>query len=339
MTESIPKLSKHQVNMAGDLLRQPDIRLTPVVNEALNVLGAWRASHAYPLQVIYMHLRERAKRVDPKPLVYQRLKRVPSIIVKLNRNANMKLSTMQDIGGCRAVVADVHAVRKLAHKCDAEIRNDYISSPKPDGYRSIHLVERYKPSLEKYGAHAGLKIEIQLRTHLQHAWATAVETVDSLLKQNLKTGGGEEEWRRFFALASSVIALQEGCMIVPETSAKKDVLIKEIRRVAQKLDVFNCLDGLTTSVENLSKMPRGTGYVAYVLVLDLDKKTISTTGFRESDREDVASFYLEKEKEYFENSSIQIVQASVSQIRELKRAFPNYYLNTRAFLQALKEAF
>jgi hypothetical protein len=45
-----------------------------------------------------MTLLNRARQVDEKALVAQRLKRFPSIYKKLGDNPNMKLSQMQDIG-------------------------------------------------------------------------------------------------------------------------------------------------------------------------------------------------------------------------------------------------
>ena len=49
---------------------------------------------------------------------------------------------------------------------------------------------------------AGLRIEIQIRSRLQHAWATAVETVDAFSGTSLKTTGGsgseKTDWGRFY---------------------------------------------------------------------------------------------------------------------------------------------
>lgn len=105
MDKQIPSHSKRQINKAGDILRSSGTLLTPSVASALDLLGDWRSSHAYPLQCVYMKLRERAKRVDTKALVSQRLKRVPSIVLKLQRNDNMALTTIQDNrwvqGNCR----------------------------------------------------------------------------------------------------------------------------------------------------------------------------------------------------------------------------------------------
>jgi ppGpp synthetase/RelA/SpoT-type nucleotidyltranferase len=72
----------------------------------------------------------------------------------------MNLSQMQDIGGCRAVLSNLKLVRQLCDEyyekgkhCDLkhEFKNkkDYITNPKPDGYRSIHLVYRYKSDKTK----------------------------------------------------------------------------------------------------------------------------------------------------------------------------------------------
>ncbi len=90
---------------------------------------------------------------------------------------------------------------------------DYIANPKTTGYRSVHLV--YKYSNEKNPAYNGLHVELQIRSKLQHAWATAVETLGTFLEQALKSSEGEKELLDFFALAGSAFAHLEGCPPVP----------------------------------------------------------------------------------------------------------------------------
>ena len=73
---------------------------------------------------------------------------------------------------------------------------DYIQHPKPSGYRSIHLVYKYKnPISPEYN---GLFVELQIRTRLQLAWATAVETMGTYLGHALKSSEGPERWLDFF---------------------------------------------------------------------------------------------------------------------------------------------
>jgi len=80
------------------------------------------------------------------------------------KNHGMKLARMQDIGGLRAVVDTVVQVRQL-HELytDGSLTHelidtdDYIESPKPSGYRSLHLIYKYNnPSAIAYN---GLCIE------------------------------------------------------------------------------------------------------------------------------------------------------------------------------------
>ncbi len=142
-----------------------------------------------------MTLTTRAKKIDRRAIIAQRLKRLMSIQVKLLRNDNMALSQMQDIGGCRAVVRSVSQVDRLVKAYDDWSRSrplvgaefvkkyDYIDHPKKDGYRSVHLIYKYRSASQGQGSWNGLRIEVQIRSRQQHAWATAVETVDTITRQ------------------------------------------------------------------------------------------------------------------------------------------------------------
>ncbi len=64
-------------------------------------------------------------------------------------------------------------------------KDDYIEHPKESGYHGIHLIYQYRS--DKRTDNNSLKIEVQLRSQLQHAWATAVETVGTFVQQALKS--------------------------------------------------------------------------------------------------------------------------------------------------------
>lgn len=178
-------VSKKQVNRAGDILRS-DEATTCDLDKATGVLAAWRSMHTLPLANINMLLRRYTASSGhwPTALVSRRMKRMPSIIDKLRRFPKMQASRMQDIGGVRVVmdsVEDVYALHEaVVHNSKSKHipelpPSDYIACPKPDGYRSLHQVFRYVS--DKYPLVSGLRIELQIRTRLQHAWATAVETL------------------------------------------------------------------------------------------------------------------------------------------------------------------
>ena len=157
----------------------------------LEVINNWRACHNYPLHVITKSLQDLALKVDKKSLVaIPGTKRLQSIALKLEHQPTMKLSQMQDIGGCCAVLRNPAEIELLVgiyedamenHK-NREDRsfifevNDYLVSPKADGYRGVHLIMKYQSNTESKKAYNGQRIEIQIRSRLQHSWATAVET-------------------------------------------------------------------------------------------------------------------------------------------------------------------
>src|SRR5918996_6008591 len=102
--------TRSQINKAGKILRR--WALGDLVDEtnhraALEVLLAFRAAHKDPLTKANMGLRSMVRTAGCRSEVTQRLKRVPTIIDKPSRGPTMQLATMQDIGGCRAVLASI----------------------------------------------------------------------------------------------------------------------------------------------------------------------------------------------------------------------------------------
>ncbi len=103
-----PEVSRKQVNYAGEVLKSV-APSSEEYTEALDIANQWRLAHIYPINTFQARLRKMVARF-PESLVAQRLKRMPTIIDKLDRHPNMKLSTMQDIGGVRAVLTNVKIV-------------------------------------------------------------------------------------------------------------------------------------------------------------------------------------------------------------------------------------
>lgn len=206
--------SKTQIILAGKAIKKVDAT-EEETKKAMLVIDNWRAAHAYPLHVIYTHLRRMAKDNDENIVVAERLKRLDSIIKKLKRQKMMNLWTMQDLGGCRFIVPELSDVFTYANKYKkSRIRHkfireyNYIAQPKQDGYRSLHHVYKYYSDTPDSPYNNNMLIELQFRTHLQHLWATAVETMGLYTKQALKAGQGDDETKRFFALTSSLLAMK-----------------------------------------------------------------------------------------------------------------------------------
>jgi len=170
-TQSRPRYSKKDVQRAGEALINENVwKSEPnLFKWSMGILSDWRASHANSLDHITDLLKIVSSRVDKKSIVVKRLKRTPSIVKKLRRFDKMKLRNMQDIAGCRSILSttkNVHKVRRELNKNREYRVRDYIKRPKPDGYRGVHLVGKFK-NKENGNQYP---VEIQLRSRVQHSW-------------------------------------------------------------------------------------------------------------------------------------------------------------------------
>lgn len=216
-----------QVNKAGKVLRGAG-RGDPVdqaaVDAALGVLLDFRAAHQVPLITASMGLRSRVNTAvkGGKPEVSQRLKRVPTILDKLQREPTLALSRLQDIGGCRAVLGSTAEIRRVQkrfdHKRPPTRVYDYIAEPRESGYRALHLIVEYD----------GFQIEVQLRTGAMHEWAITVERLGGQLGEDLKAGKGPKPVLDLLEAASEAMALEERGEEVDST------LLEKIRRLREE---------------------------------------------------------------------------------------------------------
>lgn len=333
-----PVYTPKQVDHAGRILAETSTSADAYL-EALRVVDNWRASHSFPLNTFQVGLRRRARQIDDHAIVAQRLKRLSSIAFKLMRYPEMPLSRMQDIGGCRAVVRSVTNVREL-HKTFLQSNlkhklvrtKDYIAEPKASGYRSLHLIYRYfsdkKPTYNK------LQAEIQIRTQLQHAWATAVETVGTFLDQSLKSSQGSGEWLTFFSLMGSAFALRERMPIVPGTPGDRQTLLAEIRKLSKQLSVRSTLTNYQRAVQT-EILPSLREAAYFLLTLRPAEGSVVVTSFARADLDRANEQYLETERQIQNEPGSQAVLVAAESIESLLKAYPNYFLDTTVFLNEL----
>lgn len=224
-------LTPSQVNKAGRILRSLTRGAPPAFEEwswAITVVVEYRAAHQYPLTKATMGLRSMVNTERCRVEVSQRLKRIPTIIDKLKREPTMKLATMQDIGGCRAVLDSIDEVRRVQHRL-AKRRpplrvRDYIQVRRDTGYRGVHVVVCYSG----VGGSARA-IEVQLRTRAMHEWAVTVERLSGRLKKDLKGGAGPPQILELLEAISEAMALEELGQAVP---AGLEMRIDQLRQAA-----------------------------------------------------------------------------------------------------------
>lgn len=205
------------MNKAGRLVRKfvaaldadkdaaEDFDLT-AVTKASQVVDGYRALHARPLAKVNANLRYYVKKVgEEEPDVTQRLKRFATIVDKLRREPTMQLTTMEDIGGIRAILRHQSQVDQIRQDLGRAPRwtiqrvRDYVKNPKDDGYRAVHII------VQKDGGF----VEIQLRTPWQDSWAQSVEQDTRRLRAGLKFGTGPDDLREYYRMVSQLFAMRE----------------------------------------------------------------------------------------------------------------------------------
>lgn len=329
--------SKKEITRAGKILVSS--KSEHEVNEALDLINKWRSDHFHPLRVMKNALLRLLKNKKIEPiLVSQRLKRLNSIIYKLDLNENMGLGGMQDIGGYRAVLKDVKDLNKLndilqSNKTHHKLQkiNDYVECPKESGYRSIHFVYSYN---SKNASHHEAKVELQIRTRLQHSWATAVETAGIITNTPLKSSQGSDDWLNFFKIVSSLFAIKENLPKLAEHSENnvEDLMI-DCYNLSKKLNVVDVLRALSVSTNKIEKDKFPKEF--YLLFINMVEKRVKIIGYKKEQFNRATEEYIRLEKSIKDNDSA-VVFVAVSSLKSLKKAYPSYFLDTKEFVSNLE---
>lgn len=118
---------------------------------------------------------------NPIASISSRIKSKESIIYKMQKKglpftASALVNNIHDIAGVRVIcpfIEDVYYVAQmLARQNDVDIIEvkDYIREPKPNGYRSLHLIATVKVSFSNTTER--VPVEIQIRTIAMDFWAS-----------------------------------------------------------------------------------------------------------------------------------------------------------------------
>jgi ppGpp synthetase/RelA/SpoT-type nucleotidyltranferase len=340
-----PAYSRSRVRKAGQYLSSQPFHEDDVEQSVLRWLDAhivmsnWRAAHAYPMHATLMSLRRKAAEIDKNSIVVQRLKREASIRKKLLRFGSMRLDRMQDLGGCRAIVKDQALARQLMDVMNSRRTKDklhkvfdYIEEPKESGYRGLHAIYKYYGDKTEFH---GLSVEVQYRSLIQHAWATAVEIVDAFKSEELKIGRGSKDWEHYFKLVSAEFAYLEG--VDSRTEIVKRKALKELAECQEKLNALDFLKACAVTVAAVEKRKLSNR----LLVLEIDWKTkkIRFHAFQPMSIEESTKKYDELEERRAKGEAIDAVLIRAESATKLRKAYPNYFADSRVFVKTLEKVF
>lgn len=323
-----PGGSKSRVNRAGE-----NVRKGAQTAEDLRVIDEWRAAHRGVLNTFQAILRNRTRGTAIS--VAQRHKRKRTIFDKLQRLPGMQLARMDDVAGCRLIFKrqkDLYAFRRSFHKArfNHKRRNDldkydYIKTPKETGYRGVHDIYEYDVKSFVGRRLAGLNLEIQYRTLIQHAWATAVEVIGFITESQPKFQKGDKRYEHAMALASEILARAHESQTGPFPTMQDRDLVASFLAIDRQLGLLKMLRGLSAANRDVSAKRNA------ILIFSATGE-LEVQAFRDAPDALRALFDLEKQ---FPDRDIVLVRADTSE--EVRLAFRNYFSDARDFIRLLED--
>ena len=205
------EISKTQIDRLGDRLRKGNI-----TEADLRLLDEYRRSFSKAYEFVVGAIRnELALEPTGRPA-----KSTTSISEKLLRES-IRLTQVQDIAGCRVVVAGIieqnQVVDSLMQLFDNASIIDRREHPS-HGYRAVHVIVRRNDNL----------VEIQVRTSLQHVWAELSEKLSDTVDPAIKYGGGDESLLKILSSWSGVVAGEEALEVsLDDTRRRVDRLLSQ----------------------------------------------------------------------------------------------------------------
>ncbi|TXI03264.1 MAG: (p)ppGpp synthetase [Pseudomonas monteilii] len=324
-----PGGSKSRVNKAGNCVRDKS-----ATKEDLDIIETWRAAHRGVLNTFQAILRTRTKHTDIT--VAQRHKRKNTIFNKLRRFPSMNLARMDDVAGCRLIfksVEELNSFREGFHKArfkhkrrNNEEKYNYLLFPKKTGYRGIHDVYEYDVNSIAGQNLAGLYIEIQYRTLVQHAWATAVEVIGFITESQPKFQEGDKRYEHAMARASEMLARAHEGLKGPFPDLTDREILEEFLKVDHELSLLQTLRGLNQVKSQISDK-RNT------ILIFSETGELEVKSYRDAPDALRALFDLEKQ---MPDKDIVLVRADSSE--EVRLAFRNYFSDAREFIRLIDEA-
>lgn len=323
-----PGGSKSRVDRAGE-----NIRKHIFTYEDLRVVEDWRAAHRAVLNTFQAILRNRTR--SQNITVAQRHKRKLTIFDKLERFPAMQLARMDDVAGCRLIFKDIDSLynfrgkfltARFHHKRKNELdKYDYIKYPKDSGYRGIHDVYSYDVNSESGKDLKGLLVEIQYRTGIQHAWATAVEVIGFITASQPKFEKGDKRYQHAMALASEILARSYENMTGPFPNMSDMDLVKEFLEKEKEINLLSILRGLNSTNANISE--NRNAILIFSPSGELEIKT-----YRSAPEALRALFELEAEQP---GKDIVLVKADTTE--EVRFAFKNYFSDAQDFIELVEQ--
>lgn len=310
-------ISRKQATAAGKILKElSGQQNSEEYGKQILILDSWRHQHEEPAQIFFKKLVGIINKY-PDAMATYRLKRKESILKKLYRsNGNFELGAMDDIAGCRVIVNSVSEVYEVyneilnlkeAGEIDIKKTKDYIKNPEESGYRSLHII--VKQTLKQENIDRQYRIELQIRTKLQHYWSTAVEAMSEIdnveYKDPTLISKGDiriQSCLQFFKVISKLFACCEN-----NDDEFKEELANSVRTNDNFKEIIEDLKAARNSVTiNMQKNIAKSGEGLYLLELSRETQELTIHSYTMDCVEKAITNYNSKENSSISNEANKI---------------------------------
>jgi ppGpp synthetase/RelA/SpoT-type nucleotidyltranferase len=322
--------SKTKIDKSGNALAKGKYKTEEEYIEYEYIFDDYRKDHLKPLTETTLELQKWL--VDYKTPYYiaQRLKRKPQIIRKLKR-FNVRLTQLQDVAGCRIIVGDTTDVSKLHSFINTKIgtssdikllyEHDYRERGRDDsGYRALHII------LER----SGHRIELQIRSKIQHYWAESIERTSVIYGYHLKEQEGDQSVIDYFQKLSNILfEIEVGRELNALDKLKIDFLRKEAETVIEKSDKKRILtsyvnDGIINTLRAVQNSNRGS-FHNWIMIFDWNSGAFVSWDIVDRDPEKAIKSYVTNEKNYPQEQGYEVVLVGASKISTIRETHSHYF--------------
>jgi len=323
-------LSKTKIDKAGLALAKEKYKDENDLLELEDVFDEYRKAHLQPLSETTIELQHLLTNYGSPYYIAQRLKRKPQIVRKLNR-LSVRLTQLQDIGGCRIIVQKNTDVDHLLDYLKKRVSDqkvftidritDYRERGRDDtGYRALHVI------LQRGGFH----LELQIRSRIQHYWSESIERTSVIYGHHLKEKEGDPQVIRYFKRLSDVFFEIEASrkpgvaqrLEVDQlrTSCEQIILESDKHKI---FDSFINEDIIKTLTEKESR--NSSGLNNWILIFDWNAGSFVSWDIVGRNSDEAVEAYIQYENMFSAEAGYEVVLIGSSEISTVRQTHSHYF--------------
>jgi len=321
-------ISKSRIDKAGRNLAHPG-ELTIESIELEENFDDYRISHLEPLSSITLELQGWLHDYGESYYIAQRVKRKPQIIRKLRR-LSVRLTQLQDIGGCRIIVENNEGVDRLIDFIKKKVKNtasfelkritDYREQGRDlTGYRSAHLL------LQRDGR----SIELQIRSRIQHYWSESIERTSVIYGKYLKEQEGDPIVIAYFKHLSDIFyEIESGRDPSVQDKVKLDQMREQAQTIIYDADRNRIFDSaINEDIVRTLATTQGNedSLTNWIMVFNWNSGEFVTWDIVGRNTDSAKEKYTQYENQFSSASGFEVVMIGASDIATIRQTHSHYF--------------